>query len=262
MKTRCRALSASGALLLVALVATPSRAPAARVAATQPQAAATQPQAAARVVSFAKGRWDPKEWTAVRQPNQEEPRAFTQNADSLGVTLDSFKPDDYHKERDNAILVTDTGTDEGQVEVTFQGGKGFNKTSSPGIIISPQITDGVVTKAIGVFVAPYGFVGWMYTPGDQTRPLQYKFVGQLGRTFDPDKPHVLRCRYSKRRRSVALQVDDSDVLVFKFLGQPGIGAFDLDVNSKIGIWGCHGVCDFYEMKILKEPTLPFDWPGQ
>jgi hypothetical protein len=31
--------------------------------------------------------------------------------------------------------------------------------------------------------------------------------------------------------------------------------FDLDVNSRIGIWGCHGTCNFYQIRFPATPTL-------
>jgi len=219
----------------------------------------TETNAVERVIRFGEGGWDRTAWTPVRQPNQQEPRVFTQHADGVGVTMESYKPNDYGKEKDNAILVYDTGMTEGQIEVTFKGGEGFNKTSCPGIALFPVIEDGVATRLIGVFAAEWGFAAWLYSPGEGTRPLKYTAVGRLCRVFDWNEKHVLRCRYSAKRKAIALQIDDSDVLVVSYLGHP-TGAFDIEVNSLVGIWGCHGVCDFYEMKVLSEPTLPFDRP--
>ena len=34
---------------------------------------------------------------------------------------------------------------------------------------------------------------------------------------------------------------------------------DHEINSKVGIWGCHGTCDFYRMTIRSGGTLP--WSG-
>lgn len=225
-------------------------------------AAATEKKADIRIISFSKGKWDQSKWFPVRQPNQQKPRLFLYHADSIGTTLESFEKDDYNQEKDNAILVTDTGLTEGQIELTFKAGAGFRKGSysCPGIAISPVIVDGIAIKMIGVFVASYGVVPWMYTAGTQKQPCRYIAMAAICRSIDMTKKHLLRCRFSKKRKAIALQIDDSDVLVFKYLGNPKIGRFNLEVNSKIGIWGCHGVCDFYEMKILTEPTLPFDRP--
>lgn len=212
------------------------------------------------VIRFASGQWDPAQWTAVRQPNQDRSRTFTQFEHSIGVARESFEPGDYSAERDNAILVFDTGLDEAQVEVTLQAGPGFNRSSTPGIVVAPHVVDGVMEQGIGVFVAPYGFVAWSYAPGDTRRPVRVQFAGQLNAAFDLDRKHVLRCRFSKSRRAVALQVDDSDVLVLKFIGHPTLGTIDLELNSKVGLWGCHGDCRFFEFKVLECPTLSFDWP--
>lgn len=215
-----------------------------------------------RTISFAAGKWDRTEWKEVRQLNQDEPRHFTQNADSLGMTMENYRKTDYHDETDNAILTIDTGLTEGQVEITFKSGEGFNKGATPGIAISPYIVDGVAVKMMGFFVAEWGFAGWYYTPGGDGRPLRYKAVAQQCHASPLNQKHVLRCRYSRKRKAVAIQIDDSDVMVVTFIGHPTLGSFDLDINSTVGIWGCHGECEFYEMKILKEPTLPFDWPVQ
>ena len=210
-----------------------------------------------RTVSFAKGKWDPTQWKVIRMVNQEEPRTFTQNADSLGMTMDSYRDRDYSKERDNALLVTDTGTTEGEIEVTFRLGKGFNKTSSPGIVVSPVIVDGVMERGIGVFVATYAMAVWLEDHDEAKKRVTYDHMANLSRWNDPEKKHVLRCRYSKKQQSLALQIDDSDVLAFQYVGHPKLSKVDLELNSLIGIWGCHGVCEFYEVKFRQPGTLPF-----
>ena len=210
-----------------------------------------------RTVSFAKGEWDPTQWKVIRMVNQEEPRTFTQNADSLGMTMDSYRDRDYSKERDNALLVTDTGTTEGEIEVTFRMGKGFNKSSSPGILVAPVIVDGVMERGIGVFVATYAMAVWLEDHDEAKKRVTYAHMAHLARWNDPAEKHVLRCRYSKKQRCIALQIDDSDVLVFNYVGHPKLNKVDLDINSLIGIWGCHGVCEFYEVKFRKGGNLPF-----
>ena len=224
------------------------------------QGAGPEPGGGVKTTDFAKGKWDASAWVSVRQANQTKPRVFEQTEEGLRVTKESFEPLDYKHESDNAILVTDTGLDEAQVEVTFKGGAGFNKTSSPGIVISPVVSEGVMTQGIGVFVAQYGAVAWSYTPGTEARPVSIKFAGQVNHSFDPAAKHVIKCRFSKARKSVALQVDDSDVMVLKFIGQPTYGTIQQELNSKVGIWGCHGECEFYGMKVIPKGTLAFDWP--
>ena len=217
---------------------------------------AAEPQKV-RVVNFAEGKWDRAAWQVVRMVNQQEPRTFTQHADSLGVTMASFKEKDYSKERDNALLITDTGATECQIEVTFRMGEGFNKTSSPGIVVSPVIADGVMERGIGVFVGYYALAVWLEDHDAGKKRVTYAHMGQLARWTDPAKKHVLRCRYSQKQKSIALQIDDSDVLVFQFVGHPGLSKVDLSLNSLVGIWGCHGVCNFYEVKIIEGGSLPF-----
>lgn len=211
-----------------------------------------------RVINFAEGKWDRAAWTSLRTLGQDEPRVLAQNADSIGTTEATFRKDDYSKERDNAILITDTGTIEGQIEVTFTMGTGFNKTSSPGVVISPVVADGVMEKGISVFVAPYAVVAWLQEADHEKNRMRPTHMAQITRWTDPEARHVLRCRYSAKQKAVAIQVDDSDVLVFRFLGHKTLSRFAADINSTIGVWGCHGTCAFYEVKILKEGTLPFE----
>jgi len=210
-----------------------------------------------RTVSFAKGKWNPSQWQVVRMVNQDEPRTFTQNADSLGMTMDSYRKGDYSKERDNALLITDTGTTEGEIEVTFRMGEGFNKTSSPGIVVSPVIANGVMERGIGVFVATYAMAVWLEDHDEAKTRVTHAHLGHLARWNEPAGKHVLRCRYSRKQRCIALQIDDSDVLVFHYVGHPKLSKVDLDINSLIGIWGCHGECEFYEIKFREGGALPF-----
>lgn len=216
---------------------------------------------AARFINFAPGGWNPSEWVSVRMVNQQEPRTFTQKAESVGVTTASFQADDYAKERDNALLVYDTGTAEGEIEVAFGMGPGFrpNSYSCPGICLFPVVRDGVMESGISVFVAASRMAIWFqYAEGNVTR---YAHLGQLARWTDPAKRHVLRCRYSKKQKSIALQLDDSDVLVFQFVGNPRLSYLRDEIGSKIAIWGCHGACDFYQVRVTEGGSLPFFVPS-
>ncbi|NQU10243.1 hypothetical protein HQ590_05605 [bacterium] len=230
------------------------------MAANGPDADAGEAAAPAeRTISFARGKWDAREWRPVRMMNQDTPRELTQNDEFIGVTKDSFRKDDYSTERDNAVLLTDTLTAEGEIEVTFRSGEGLGQGgySAPGLLISPVVADGIVEKAIGIFVGDYATAVWLVESDKASNRVSYAHLGQLARTTDPVNRHVLRCRFSKKQGSIAVQVDDSDVLVFQFIGNKHLSKVDLQLNSQVCLVGCHGVCEFYAMKIRQGGTLPF-----
>jgi hypothetical protein len=207
------------------------------------------------VISFAAGQWDTNRWQPVRMINQERPISFTQYADRIGTTTNTFTPADYSKERDNALLVYDTGSADSEIEVAFGLGWGFSRHSSPGVCLSPRIRDGMFESGIAVFVGTYAVVIWYeYVEGGRTR---YAHLAQLARRNDPAQKHVLRCRFSKAARSVAVKIDDSDVLVLQFVGDSRLSYVPHEINSLVALWGCHGACDFYEMKVRRNGTLPF-----
>ena len=86
---------------------------------------------ATTTISFASGKWNPAQWTSIRLPNQEKAVPLIQNPNSIGTTKDSFSEVDYGKEQDNALSLYDTGTLEGQIEVTLGSGKGFGEVLLP-----------------------------------------------------------------------------------------------------------------------------------
>ncbi|MDP6358958.1 MAG: hypothetical protein QF473_27815 [Planctomycetota bacterium] len=216
-----------------------------------------EPTGPSRTVSFARGKWDASKWKSIRMVNQKEARVFNQNDESLGVTKESFRKGDYNRERDNAILVNDTGLEEGEIAITFRMGDGFNKNSTPGLLVSPVIEDGVMKRGIGVFVSTYGMVVWLMEHDEKEERVTYKHLGQLTRWTDIEGKHALRFRFSKKQKILAFKIDDSGILVFRFIGNPRLSKTDLNINGIAGIWGCHGVCDFYEMKIERGGSLPF-----
>ena len=115
----------------------------------------------------------------------------------------------------------------------------------------------MVESAIAVFVADYTMAVWHQTTAADGKTVLYKHLVQLGRHTDPDKPHTLRCRVSKKESSVALKLDDADVIVLSFIGNKIYGSVEHPVNTLIGLWGCHGECAFREMTIFPQPTLQF-----
>jgi len=200
-----------------------------------------------RTVSFAQGAWDPAEWTPLRLPLHPEVQTFEQRPDSLGTN--SFTAEQVKEHLDNVLLMTDSGTDEGEFEVAFRIGP--EKGTAPGVFLSPTWSGDALETGIAVFVADYTMAVWLVSTNPETRATEYEHLVRLARWQDPSVEHVLRCRYSKARRMVALQVDDSDVVILRFS--------EHEINSRIGIWGCHGTCDFYRLTMRPGGTLP--WSG-
>ncbi len=202
---------------------------------------------AERTISFAEGQWNPEQWTPLRLPLHPELQTFIQRPKSLGTT--SFTEEQKRQHLDNVLMMTDTGTEEGEFEVVFRIGP--EDGTAPGVFLSPTWTGDALETGIAVFVADYTMAVWLVGTDPQTRETQYKHLVRLARWQAPGVNHVLRCRYSSARSTVALQVDDSDVVVLRFP--------DHQINSYVGIWGCHGTCDFYTMTIRRDGTLP--WSG-
>jgi hypothetical protein len=202
-------------------------------------------QDAERTVSFAEGQWDADDWTPLKLPLHPEVQTFIQRPDCVGV--DDFTAEEKKQHLDNVLLMTDAGTTEGEFEVVFGIGEG----AAPGVFLSPTVEGDALTEGIAVFVADYTMAVWMVTTDPETQETEYEHLVRLARYQDPAEKHTLRARWSKARRTVALQVDDSSVVVLRFP--------DYDLNSKVGIWGCHARSDFYNMTILEGGTLP--WKG-
>jgi hypothetical protein len=216
-------------------------------------------EAKVTVIKFDKGGWDAAQWTPARMANQAEAKRLVQLDGAIGTTMDTFTRADYGAETDNAILLYDLGTTEAEIAVTLTMGKniGGNGYACPGLCISPVMKDGMVVSSIAVFVADYTMAVWHQTTGEDGKTVLYKHLVQLGRWSDPAKPHVLRCRISKKEQSVALKLDDADVVVLSFIGNKHYGSVTDPINSIIGLWGCHGECAFREMAITTPGTLPF-----
>jgi len=214
-------------------------------------------EAGERIIKFEKGGWDAAKWTPLRMANQAQAKTFVQMDGGIGTNMQTFNRDDYKAETDNAIMLYDLGTTEAEIAVTFNLGKGFGGYSCPGLCISPQVKDGMAQSSIAVFVADYTMAIWYHTTDTDGKTVRYRHLMQLSRWTDPRKPHTLRCRISKKEASVALKLDDADVVVLSFVGNKTYGSVDQPVNSLIGVWGCHGECTFHAMTIFAEPTLQF-----
>lgn len=200
-----------------------------------------------RTISFAEGQWDAAAWTPLRLPLHPQVQTFIQRPESLGTN--SFTQQQREQHLDNVLLMTDSGTDEGEFEVVFRIGP--ERGTAPGVFLSPACSGDALETAIAVFVADYTMAVWLVTTDPETRETQYDHLVRLARWQDPSVQHVLRCRYSNARKMVALQVDDSDVVILRLP--------EHEINSEIGIWGCHGTCDFYSLTIRPDGTLP--WSG-
>ncbi len=196
-------------------------------------------------VNFAEGQWDTGSWTPLRLPLHPEVQTLIQRPDCLGT--DSFTDEQKKAHLDNVLLMTDTGITEGQFEVVFSIGP--ERGTAPGIFLSPTYTDDALETGIAVFVADYTMAVWMVHTDPETRETGYTHLVRVNRYREPGVQHVLRCRYSNARKSIALQVDDSDVVMLRLP--------EFEINSEIGIWGCHGTCNFYSVAITSEGTLPW-----
>ena len=195
------------------------------------------------LATFAKGQWDSAKWTPLRLPHQAETRQFVQRENSLGV--DAFTPEDTKNQLDNVLLMTDAGVTEGEIEVTFS--LSDVKGTAPGVFFAPVVKDGVLDKAFTLFVATYTMAFWRAETDPETNKTRYPPLARLNRWNEPNQKHVLRCCFSKARNALLVRLDQGDTIMFKDVG--------VDVNSRFGIWGCHGPCDFYEVRLLAKPTL-------
>jgi len=200
-----------------------------------------------RTICFAKGQWQASEWTPVRLIEHESTATLAQKADSVGTG--AFTKEERKKRLDNVLLMTDSKATEGEFTVTFRIGK--EPGTAPGFFLCPVVKEGVLQKAISIFVADYTMAIWLAEADPASGKTQYTHLVRTATYQDPSVKHVFRCRYSKKRKSVAVRLDENDVLVLRFP--------DLEMNSLIGIWGCHGTCDFYDITIQEGGTLP--WKG-
>ena len=203
---------------------------------------------ATQTITFAKDSWDESQWAPLRLPHQASTLTFIQKPDCLGTK--SFTKEESKQGLDNVLLMTDTNTTEGEFTVTFRIGP--ERGTAPGILLSPTYKDGVLETAICAFVADYTMAVWRAWIDPETGKTKYTHLVRLARWQDPSVKHVVRCRYSKKRRQIALQIDDSSVVVLR--------TPDHEINSRIGIWGCHGTCDYYSLTIAKDGALP--WSGK
>jgi len=211
-------------------------------------ALAAEPNDAPESVVFAAGKWDRSSWTPLRLPHHSSTPQLIQRELSLGT--DTFTAEQKKGKLDNVLLMTDTGITEGQFEVTFTIGP--ERGTAPGFFLGPVVQDGVFKQGISVFVASYTMAVWLAETDEAAGETTYKHLARINRWTTPGEKHVFRCRFSKKRDSVALQVDDADVLMLRKVG--------CEINSKVGICGCHGTCDFYDFKVSPKGTLP--WSAQ
>jgi len=193
-------------------------------------------------VDFAKGKWDASQWQPVRVPPQETPIALEQFEDSIGTT--DFTEEQVKQQLDNAVLVHDTGLRDGEMTVTFTLGE--KRGTAPGFLISPEIQDGVLVSGTAVFVTHGYYVAWDVATDREAKRTRYTHMGQIARWTAPNTTHVIRLRFN-RRGHLAVQVNDSDVMVFR----------NRRINGKVGVWGCHGPCRFYSLKLVPGGTLPW-----
>lgn len=205
-------------------------------------------------VSFAKDQWDKSAWTGVTvlpaKNDEQAPFArkavdFEQKDSCVSV---SFSPEQVKAGRDNALMVIDTKNPQGEFSVCFTIGK--EKGTAPGICLFPTYDgDNVLEKCYAIFVADYTMAVWYAEVDKVSGTMKYTHLARLVRWQDPEIRHTLYCRYTKD--SFVVRVDDSDCVLFRYA--PGFAA-----NSKIGIWGCHGTCNFFSLDIKSKGTLPLN----
>jgi hypothetical protein len=203
-----------------------------------------------RTVDFHEGEWDRSAWTPIRLVEHDQTATFVQRPDSVGN--DSFTAEQIAGKFDNILLMTDSGQTAGQIELTFTIGPEHG--AAPALFLTPEVEDGVLRSALTVFVADYTMAIWWARADPQTGKTTYTHLVRMNRWSQPGEKHVLRCRvqpHGDRGVNVALQLDDSDVVVLYQRDMPR--AF----NSRVGIWGCHGTCDFYQIHFLREGNLPW-----
>lgn len=208
------------------------------------------------VVSFMPDKWNKAPWTPIRMANQSEPFQFAQFDDGIGTDTNTFTHNDYSKECDNALLLYDTGLENAEVSVIFSMRKGSSAPSSPGIGISPLIENGVFKSGLAVFVARYGMVVWYEYTDETGNKVQYKHLAQLTRHSDPTLRHELRFRFNQKAGDLGISLDDSEPLVFRFVGKR-LSNIPQPLNSQFALWGCHGASIFHEVKIIPGGALPF-----
>ncbi|HPA19348.1 MAG TPA: hypothetical protein PLU30_16495 [Verrucomicrobiae bacterium] len=194
-------------------------------------------------ITFARDQWDRSAWAPLRLPHQSEPLNFTQRDSSIGTG--PFTEEERKKKLDNVILMLETHREEGEVRVVFSLSE--EQGAAPGVFLAPAVTGNVLDRALVIFVASYTMAVWRAETDPATGETTYAHLVRVNRWNQPNQRHTLRCRFSKPRNSAVIQLDASDPLLFKDLG--------LDFNSRVGIWGCHGTCDFYEVNLESTPRL-------
>lgn len=199
--------------------------------------------AAETVINFADGKWDKSHWQIVKcfpiKPVEKlKDFSFSQKQDSISFDCSA---DDVIRGDDNCLMVYDTENEEAEFEVVFESGKGH-----PGIFISPDIAaDRILQKTYCIFVADYTFAIWRVETDPILKTAKYIHMVRVSKSFPMFQKHKIICRYNKKGFTV--KVDDSDTIV--------LYPENFKVNSKVGIWGCHGLSNYYSMTIKDKKTV-------
>lgn len=205
-------------------------------AAAAPDEAVRAPDLA---VNFARAQWDRSAWVPLRLPHQQAPCELVQRDESVGT--EAFTREETKQQLDNAVLMFDTGATEAELQVVFTIGP--QKGTAPGFALFPTFEGDELQTAIGIFVADYTMAVWRATKDAEAGKTVYQHLARLNRTNEAGPKHTFICVYSKKRRSIKMRVDDSDELEVRL--------DDQEVNSRVALWGCHGVCDFFELKLWR-----------
>ena len=204
-------------------------------------AAAAEPERAPDLtINFARTQWDRSVWSPLRLPHQQKPSELVQRDESVGT--EEFSHEETKQQLDNAVLMFDPGATEAELQVVFTIGP--QKGTAPGFALFPTVEGNELRTAIGVFVADYTMAVWRATKDVEAGKTAYEHLARLNRTNEAGPKHTFTCHYSKKRRSIRMRVDDSDEVEVRLR--------DGEVNSRIALWGCHGVCDFFELKLWRK----------
>jgi hypothetical protein len=212
-------------------------------------------------VDFSEGKWDKSLWTDLRvlpvKAQAAAPEKINSFSQEKNCVAAEFTKEHLSAGDDNTLMIMDTGKNTGEIALEFEadGGSG----TAPGICVFPSYSgDKTLERCIAIFTASYTVAVWDMEIDQAGRVSKYKHLARLARWSDPSQRHTLRCRFSKA--DFAVSIDGSDPMVFRV--QPWVPApkepskDDIQPNGKIGVWGCHGKCKFYSLKVLERPEMP------
>lgn len=216
-------------------------------------------------IEFSKDKWKDSDWKYLKVhpskplPDGLEPESGIFNQEAGCITTE-FTQAQVSSGNDNALMIIDGINAVGEIIMEFEmdGGKG----TAPGVCLFPTYDSNMVLEnSIAIFTASYTTAVWLVKLDKAAGITRYKLLGMTVKWFDPFKRHTLRCRFGGN--SIVVSVDDADPVHYWL--QPWFPAIEnteaddgvmIEPNGKIGLWGCHGKCKFYSLKVSEKPSLP------